>query len=253
VAIDPCLRPYPPVAAASEEVCLEPVLCDMVCGEEPYPVPRLAAPNLDGECEVVDECETDADCVVKTSYLSCCGCPEAFPAVMPTDEPCLATNHPSSDADCADCSGVLCEPCFANPLIARCEPNTADMGVCATALLLTSLDSLPGGTFEISASRSEPIDSTCSPPDPAAVYSLTFSADGTTVSAVRRDQPDEVVLNGTRVESTDTRVRYGIDDGWTGGDLVVELVSGIVVAELVMYGSGVPIIWCIRAPLEPPR
>ncbi len=250
VVTDPCLRPFPRVAAASEEVCPDPASCDMLCGPEPYPVPRLAAPGANDECEVVDECTTDADCRVATSYLDCCGCPHAFPAEMVASEPCIAKSPPDPDAGCADCSATNCAACPGDALVAACEPNDAGVRVCVPVPVVTSLASLPGGTFFLFGSRADSGDAACSEHDSSTAFSLAFSADGETVTAVWLGQPSESVHEGRRTASTGTSVRYAMDENWAGGELVLEVVAGVVVARLEINGSGVPVVVCLRAPLE---
>lgn len=121
---------------------------------------------------------------------------------------------------------------------------------------LPGFPEVPGHTFAIAADATPPdattaFNSDCRPLDRSARYDLHFSADGTKVSIVRTDPVEEQVLTGALYQQFDSRLVYRIDNAFAGGELVVWRDNGALIAKLSLFGSGVPVIWCIEAPMTP--
>lgn len=113
-----------------------------------------------------------------------------------------------------------------------------------------SLDSLNGGTFRLSAAGSA-TGAGCGPGDSNAVYSLTFSADGTEVTVVRIDSVQEPIMHGSLVGLVSGAAQYHLDNGWAGTELSVRVQGEQLQAHLAILGSGVPVKSCIEAQLVP--
>ena len=116
----------------------------------------------------------------------------------------------------------------------------------------TTLDGLPGHTFEIAAADTPPDASVqgsvvCKAGDTSAHYALAFSSDGSKVQITRTDPVQEQIVNGTLLSRSDTRLVYDLTNLFAGGQLTVQMVDGKLVAQYVVFGSGVPVINCIQA------
>jgi len=118
---------------------------------------------------------------------------------------------------------------------------------------------VPGHTFQIAASNTA-LDASvvdpgtqwaCKPTDSTAVYNLVFSTDGSTVQLVRMDGVQEATVTGTLKEQTESRLRYQLNTGPGGAELLVWKNSGVLIAQFTIFGSGVPVISCIQSPMVP--
>jgi len=132
-------------------------------------------------------------------------------------------------------------------------PDTArDLGSEAMSAVLSEV---AGGTFKISASEALPDASlsgrSCGTSNPGATYALTFSEDGTKVTIVRTDPVQEMILKGTLQASSSSTLTYNLDNAFAGGALSIRREGGNLIGELVLYGSGVPVLWCIESPMRP--
>lgn len=111
-------------------------------------------------------------------------------------------------------------------------------------------DSLIGRTFTISANTPAPTSSAnCISRGGAESLSLAFGNDISTVTLTWSDATP-TVMHGTLGPESD-KVSYHIDDAFAGGLLTFEWDQGVAVAQVTIYGSGVPVITCVRAPLVP--
>jgi hypothetical protein len=111
-----------------------------------------------------------------------------------------------------------------------------------------------GGTFQIAAANTAPDAGTagniqCVPSDSTAHYNLVFSADAASVQIIRTDPVQEQTMNGSLSSRSDTRLVYDLTNLFAGGELVVSSIDGNLVAELVIFGSGRPVIGCIQSPM----
>jgi hypothetical protein len=89
----------------------------------------------------------------------------------------------------------------------------------------------------------------CKPGDGVATYELRFSSDGASVTIVSGILSQEPSLTGTRREQSATRSRYTLDNAFASGELVLwPDGSGGLVAGLTIFGSGVPVVFCLEAP-----
>jgi hypothetical protein len=111
---------------------------------------------------------------------------------------------------------------------------------------------LPGHTFEIAAVNTPPDASVqggtaCRSADTSAHYALAFSSDLGQVQITRTDPVQEPIVNGTLSSQSDTRLVYNLTNLFAGGQLTVEIVDGNLVAQYVVFGSGVPVVNCIQS------
>ena len=121
-------------------------------------------------------------------------------------------------------------------------------------LLPAAFADLAGRTFQIAASDSLPDASLAGRAcgyDRAAVYDLIFSADGTAVRIVRMDPVQEATLDGTAYQQSESSLVYNLTPTFAGGQLSIRREGSAFFAQLVIFGSGVPVIWCIDAPMTP--
>lgn len=122
--------------------------------------------------------------------------------------------------------------------------------------VLAGFPEIPGTTFAIAASASAPdasaSGSACRPSDMSAVYQLQFSADGQKVHIIRTDSVQEVMMDGVLTEPVAGSLVYEIDNNWAGAQLVVRRDGTTLAAQLVIFGSGVPVVSCIDAPMTFP-
>jgi hypothetical protein len=93
-------------------------------------------------------------------------------------------------------------------------------------------------------------------PDPACTHKseleyfiLHFSADLTTVQVGWVRGSAFVPYQGTLVPEA-SKLTYQLTD-YAGGTLTIELDQGLYVAQVTMFGSGVPVMSCLRAALSP--
>lgn len=112
-----------------------------------------------------------------------------------------------------------------------------------------------GRTFGLSANDALPdaglSGRSCATSKPGANYALTFSSDGTKVSIRRTDPIQEVDMTGTLQTGSSSTLAYSIDNAFAGGTLRIRREGGGLIGQLVLYGSGVPVIWCIESPMRP--
>lgn len=112
-----------------------------------------------------------------------------------------------------------------------------------------------GRTFELSANDALPDASltgrSCMTSNPGAHYAVTFSKDGAKVTIERTDPIQEKILTGTLQPNSSSTLTYKIDNAFAGGTLRIRREGGDLIGQLVLYGSGVPVIWCIESPMRP--
>jgi hypothetical protein len=132
------------------------------------------------------------------------------------------------------------------------QPDTSDR---TTDVLPGRFAELPGHTYEIAASNTAPDASArswrwpCKPHDASATYDLSFSADGARVHIVRTDPVQEQVMDGVLSEQTESLLVYTIDNNWAGAELAVRIDNDRLVAQLAVFGSGLPVVDCIESPM----
>jgi hypothetical protein len=126
-------------------------------------------------------------------------------------------------------------------------------GECSPDALPSPFADLPGHTYQIAASNTAPDASArswkspCTPHDVNATYDLIFSADGTCVHIVRTDPVQEETMDGVLGEASGSQLVYAIDNHWAGAELVVRVDNGSFVAQLAVFGSGLPVVDCIES------
>jgi hypothetical protein len=119
-----------------------------------------------------------------------------------------------------------------------------------------TLGDLAGRTYRIAANDT-PADAgfggrACGSSNLGAIYDIEFSADAKKASIVRMDGPEEIILVASLWEASSTSsLVYRIDNAFAGGELSIRAEGSTLIALLVLYGSGVPVIWCIDSPMIP--
>jgi hypothetical protein len=118
-----------------------------------------------------------------------------------------------------------------------------------------ALSDLAGRTYQIAASESLPDASlygrSCGAGNPGAVYRLQFSDDGIRVTIERTDGPEEALLTGTVRTDSSAVLIYDLPPTFAGGLLTISREDGNLIGQLAILGSGVPVIWCVEAPMRP--
>ena len=114
---------------------------------------------------------------------------------------------------------------------------------------------LLGATFAIDSQATPPDASVasgnaCSPPDPPAHYDLTFSPSGAQVQIARTTSVEEPMSTGTLTIAANEHLVYQVANTFAGGQLEIWMTDGVPTAQLVLYGSGVPVLWCIQSPMS---
>ena len=115
---------------------------------------------------------------------------------------------------------------------------------------------LPGHTFEITANVTPPDASApwgypCKNAYPEVVYDMTFSDDGRRVHLTSENVPNHATMDGLLTSASATKLVYSIDDGWAGAELDVRLDGGTLVGQLSIFGSGVPVTFCMESAMQP--
>jgi hypothetical protein len=136
------------------------------------------------------------------------------------------------------------------------DPSRADTARdLASDVARAALSDVAGRAFKLSANEALPdagLDGrSCSTSNPGAVYRLSFSADGTTVTIERTDGPQEAMLTGTLRTTPSAGLSYDLKPTFAGGSLVIQRYGGDLIGQLAILGSGVPVIWCIESPMMP--
>ena len=69
---------------------------------------------------------------------------------------------------------------------------------------------------------------------------------------MRSDPVQEVILEGTLTQASDSGLVYSVKIDPTGGELLVRRDNGVLTGQLIWFGSGRPVIACIDSPMAPP-
>jgi hypothetical protein len=146
-------------------------------------------------------------------------------------------------------------------LDASAPPDTAPADLVVTHDTLPdgipdTFTALPGHSFEITANVTPPDASAprgypCQNSYPEVVYDMTFSDDGRRVHLTSDNVPNHATMDGLLTSASSTRLVYSIDDGWAGAELDVRLDGGTLVGQLSIFGSGVPVIFCMESAMQP--
>lgn len=111
-------------------------------------------------------------------------------------------------------------------------------------------DPLAGRSFRIDDMNPAPTpDSTCTQSGPASAVQLTFSADMATLTAVASSGSAAFRFTATLGPEA-SRLTYHVEE-LAGGFVFVERDQGVYVAQVILTGSGVPVLWCLRGALTP--
>ncbi len=113
----------------------------------------------------------------------------------------------------------------------------------------TSAHPFAGRTFRIDDTKPAPTpDPDCTPRAMSAA-TLTFSADVTTLTGVASSGSTAFKFSATAGPEAD-KLTYHVTN-ITGGEVFFERDQGVYVAQVVLFGSGVPVMWCLRGALDP--
>lgn len=106
-------------------------------------------------------------------------------------------------------------------------------------------------TFRIDPQNPAPTpDPSCTQFGPADYIQMTFSSDLTTLTVLDVRDSATMTFHAT-VGPESSRLTYHVTDFLAGGVITFEGDQGVYVAEVVLYGSGVPIVQCLRGALTP--
>lgn len=162
-----------------------------------------------------------------------------------------ATDAPAS-SEIPDGHPAVDKPTTDKPADSSLADTARDLG---PDVARAALSDVTGRTFKLSANEALPdagLDGrSCSTSNPGAVYRLSFSADGTTVTIERTDGPQETPLTGTLRTTPSAGLNYDLKPTFAGGSLVVLRYGGDLIAQLAIFGSGAPVMWCIESPMRP--
>ncbi len=107
-----------------------------------------------------------------------------------------------------------------------------------------------GRTFRIDDTNPAPTpDPTCTSSGPASAANLTFSSDLTTLTGVASSGSTAFRFSAT-VGPEANKLTYHVTN-LTGGQVFFERDQDVYVAQVALYGSGVPVMWCLRGALTP--
>jgi hypothetical protein len=233
------------------------------CEECDSPIPRLI-PVPPGESRSV---AWNGHVFNRNSTLcSQCSCAQELPAPAGGYEASalVYSAYRCESAGCSlDSSGVIVGANPQGPATGIAVPFAIPSGSAVVVLGIEALDpdamppafaAVPGGSFKIAAADTPPDASTqeglaCKPSDATAHYQLVFSADAASVSIVRADPVQEVTMTGTLTSRSDTHLLYRLTNLFAGGELIVEKVDAGLRAQLVIFGSGRPVVSCIDSPM----
>jgi hypothetical protein len=105
--------------------------------------------------------------------------------------------------------------------------------------------------FQIDTQHPAPTpDPACTQFEDVDTYRLTFGADTSTLNGLAVRGSAATRFHATVGPESD-RLTYHIEDFLAGGRVFIELDQGVYVGEVIMYGSGVPIVRCLRGVLSP--
>jgi hypothetical protein len=106
-------------------------------------------------------------------------------------------------------------------------------------------------TFTIRPQNPAPTpDPTCTQYGPTDYFQLTFSADNSTIKVLMVSGSAATPLNATMGPEAN-KLTYHLTDSFGGGKITIERDQGVAVAQVIVYGSGVPVIRCLRGALTP--
>jgi hypothetical protein len=107
-----------------------------------------------------------------------------------------------------------------------------------------------GRTFRIDDMNPAPTpDPTCTPSGPASAANLTFSSDVITLTGVASSGSTAFRFSATAGPESN-KLTYHVTN-LNGGQVFFERDQGVYVGQVVLYGSGVPVMWCLRGALTP--
>lgn len=223
---------------------------DLVAGSDAATLaPDAAAPDVlvrDGAAS--DRADTAAPDVLVRDAAAPDRADAAAPDVLvrdgaaPDGADATGTDLPAPDATIADLATVD------SPADLRDSAGPDVVGLADTGEV--AADPFAGRTFRIDDMHPAPTpDPTCSPNAIAAAATLTLSADLTTLTGVASSGSAAFRFTAT-VGPEASRVTYHVTN-LTGGEVFFERDQGVWVAQVVLYGSGVPVIWCLRGTLIP--
>lgn len=111
-------------------------------------------------------------------------------------------------------------------------------------------DPFAGRSFRIDDMNPAPTpDPTCTQSGIASAAVLTFGSDTTTLTGVASSGSTAFRFSAT-VGPESSKLTYHVTN-LNGGQVFFERDQGVYVAQVVLSGSGVPVMWCLRGALSP--
>ena len=115
----------------------------------------------------------------------------------------------------------------------------------------TAADPFANRTFTIRPEYPAPTpDPACTQYGPSDYFQLTFGADTSTVNVLMVSGSAAEIFHATFGPEAN-KLTYHLTDAFAGGKITFERDQGIEVAQVIVYGSGVPVVRCLRGVLTP--
>jgi len=102
---------------------------------------------------------------------------------------------------------------------------------------------------EAAAALPDPPDDEFVPVSEPSGVALEYGDGGASVELPPFEEGTIPAAKGTLAESSAERRLYALDNGWAGGTLELRIESGRVVADLTVFGSGLPVVYAHRGTL----
>lgn len=162
----------------------------------------------------------------------------------------------AGDAAVADAGDVLAHDVAISD-VAPADTAASDMRETAAADTTAPADVMEaapnpfaGRSFRIDDTNPAPTpDPTCTPNGPVASAYFTFSSDLTSLTGTA-SQGSTAWRFDAIVGPESNKLTYHVTN-LMGGRVYLEGDQGVYVAQVVLYGSGVPVMWCLRGALTP--
>jgi len=115
----------------------------------------------------------------------------------------------------------------------------------------TASDPFTNHTFRIDPAQPAPTpDPACTQYQSVDYAQLTFGSDSSTLDGIVVRGSSAMKFHATFGPESD-KLTYHIEDLLGGGRVFLQHDQGVYVGQVVIYGSGVPVVWCLRGALTP--
>lgn len=114
-----------------------------------------------------------------------------------------------------------------------------------------SSDPLASKTFDIDTMHPAPTpDPSCTQTEPVDSVHMTFSSDLSTLTGIFVRGSAAMRFTATLGPEA-SKLTYHVTDRTAGGVITFEQDQGVYVAQATLFGSGVPVVMCLRGALNP--